>query len=169
MGPCRDVIDVLIDDHRLLEELLDRLDREDRPAEMRVLFLRIAQELAAHETAEHHVVFPAAAALPTPGDELLHLAAEHDEANSLLAEMLGLDPAGLGFAKRASALALELRAHFAAEEELLFPCLRSALDHAALVRLAGDVRTVKHSAPVFPVARGLPLRLPAVRLGARGR
>lgn len=151
MGETRDVIDVLLDDHRLLDELLERLDREDRPAEMRLLFLRIAHELAAHEAAEHDVVFPAArAALSDPSHALLDLAAEHEEANSLLTEMLQLDPAGLGFAKRASALVLELRAHFAAEEELLFPQLRSALAPGELAALADDMRAVKRSAPVFP-------------------
>jgi iron-sulfur cluster repair protein YtfE (RIC family) len=151
MGEPHDVIDLLLDEHRLLDELLGRLDREDRPAEMRVLFFRIADELAAHEAAEHDVVFPAArAALPSPGHALLDLAAEHEEANSLLAEMVQLDPSGLGFVKRASALVLELRAHFAAEEELLLPQLRSALTPAELTALADDVRAVKRSAPVFP-------------------
>jgi hemerythrin superfamily protein len=151
MGESHDVIDVLLDDHRLLEELLERLDREDRPAEMRLLFFRIANELAAHEAAENDVVFPAArAARSSPSQGLLDLAAEHVEANSLLAEMLRLDPSGLGFAKRASALVLELRAHFAAEEQLLFPQLRSALDAGELAVLADEVRAAKRSAPVFP-------------------
>jgi hemerythrin superfamily protein len=151
MGDPHDVIDVLIDDHRLLDDLLERLDREERPDEMRVLFLRIAHELAAHETAENQVVFPAAqAALPSPGHALLDLAAEHTEANLLLAEMLQLDPAGLGFVKRASALVFELRAHFRAEEEFLFPQLRSALGPLELSRLADDVRAIKRTAPVFP-------------------
>lgn len=78
MGVTYDVIDVLLDDHQLLEGLLERLDREERPAEMRVLFFRIADELAAHEAAECDVLFPAArAALPSPGQALLDLAAEH--------------------------------------------------------------------------------------------
>jgi hypothetical protein len=96
-------------------------------------------------------LFPAArAALLSPGGALLDLAAEHDEANSLLREMLQAGPAGLGFAKRASALILELRAHFAAEEEILFPQLRSALTPAELAQLAEDVRSAKRSASVFP-------------------
>jgi hemerythrin superfamily protein len=149
----RDVVDVLIEDHRLLEDLLSRLDAEDRPTQMRLLFLRIADALAAHEAAEHSVVFPAAAsAVSAPSDALLRLAAEHDEVNSLLAEMLALEPGGLGFAKRASALIVELRAHFAAEEEQLFPRLRSALSPETLAGLADDVRAIKRSAPMFPAA-----------------
>jgi hemerythrin superfamily protein len=122
------VIELLLRDHRLLTQLLDRLDTEDRPAEMHALFLRIAGELAAHEAAEEDVVFPAAlAAIPVDQPEVRDLMAGHEEVNSLLAEMLQLDPASFGFLKRASALVLDLRAHFAAEEEVLFPLLRSVL------------------------------------------
>src|SRR5207302_5708659 len=47
-----DVIEALVRDHRLLNELLERLDDDDQSAEMHALFLRIAEELAAHEAAE---------------------------------------------------------------------------------------------------------------------
>lgn len=150
-----DVIEVLSGDHRLISELLGRLDAEDRPAEMRSLFLRIAGELAAHEAAEHDVVFPAAlAATPADRDEVLELMAGHHEVNSLLAEMLRLDPAGFGFLKRASALVVDLQEHFAAEEEVLFPHLRSVLEPGERAELAARVRAAKRSAPMFPAAFG---------------
>ena len=138
MGEAQDVIDVLREDHRLLRELLIRLDREDRPAEMRRLFFRIAGELAAHEAAEDQIVVPAG------------LAAEHDEVNSLMTEMLRLNPAGFGFLKRASALVVELQDHLAEEEEVLFPRLRRLLSPGELVELAIQVRMARYGAPIFP-------------------
>lgn len=153
MEEISDAIDLLIDDHRYMEALLDQLDLEDDPAEVRRLFMRIAGELAAHEAAEHDVVFPAAlATVPSGRREVHELIGEHEEVNSLLAEMLALDPSGAGFAKRAGALALELRAHFTEEEELLFPALRAALEPAVLVGIATRVRAAKRSAPMFPAA-----------------
>lgn len=153
MDEIPDAIDVLIDDHRFMEVLLDQLDVEDDPAEMRRLFARLAGELAAHESAENDVVFPAArAAVPTGRREVHKLTGEHEEVNSLLAEMLVLDPSGAGFAKRAGALVLELRAHFAEEEEVLFPALRAALEPAVLAGLANRIRAVKRTAPMFPAA-----------------
>lgn len=153
MSAPYDVIDVLTEDHRVLRELLEQLDREDRPAEMRALFLRIVREFAAHEAAEHDVVFPAArAAAPAARTTLHDLAAEHDEVDSLLDEMLHLDPAGFGFVKRASALILELQAHFLEEEDLLFPQLRSVLDPAERAELAVLVRAAKRSARAVPAA-----------------
>ena len=151
MADPLDVIEMLTADHRLMNSLLDRLDAEDHPAEMHRLFLRIADALAAHEAAEHDVVFPAAlAALPDDDREVLDLIAGHDEVNSLLAEMLHLDPSGFGFLKRASALIFDLQAHFAAEENVLFPRLRAVLDPAERAWLAARVRVAKHAAPVFP-------------------
>lgn len=153
MDEISDAIDLLIEDHRYIEVLLERLDLSDDPAEMRGLFIRIAGDLAAHESAERDVVFPAArAAVPSGRRDVHELTGEHEEVNSLLAEMLTLDPSSAGFAKRACALVLELRAHFAEEEEVLFPALRAALEPAVLVGLATRVRAAKRSAPMFPVA-----------------
>jgi hemerythrin superfamily protein len=153
MAELSDAIDLLIDDHRYMEVLLDRLDLEDDPHEMRMLFLQVADVLAAHEAAEHAVIFPAAqSAVPSGRRDVHELVGEHEEVNSLLAEMLTIDATSAGFAERASALALELRAHFAAEEEVLFPALRAALEPTELTELATHLRAAKRSAPMFPVA-----------------
>ena len=65
--------------------------------------------------------------------------------------MRGLDPSCLGFTKRASALLLELEAHFAGEEEL-FAELRMVLAPAELATLADRARAAKACAPAFPPA-----------------
>jgi hemerythrin superfamily protein len=153
MDEIRDAVEVLIEDHRYIEVLLEQFDLQDDPAEMRRLFFRIAGELAAHEAAEQDVVFPPArAAVPSGRRDVHELTREHEEVNSLLAKMLTLDPSCAAFAKRAGALVLELRAHFAEEEELLFPALRAALEPSVLAGLATRVRAAKRSAPMFPVA-----------------
>ena len=54
-----DVIDLLLRDHRLIDGLAEQLDAADDPAEIRRLFMRIVEELTAHEAAEQEVVFPA--------------------------------------------------------------------------------------------------------------
>jgi hypothetical protein len=94
MAELSDAIDLLLDDHRYMEVLMDRLDQESDPEEMRTLFLRIAGELAAHE--------------------------------------------------------VELRAHFAEEEEILVPAMRAAIEPAALEELGLRVRAAKRTARIFP-------------------
>jgi hypothetical protein len=151
-----DVVDLLVEDHRRLEGVLDRLDREQDPTELRSLYLQVVGDLASHEACEQQVVFPALrASVPAAGTGLIACLDEHEEINSLLDEMRGLDPSCYGFMKRASALILELRAHFAEEEEL-FGRLRAALDPADLTDLARRAQEAKSCAPAFPPAAATP-------------
>ena len=67
-----DAIELLLRDHRLIDGLAEQLDTVDDPAEIRRLYLRIVEELAAHEAAEQEVVFPAfRAALEMADDNTL--------------------------------------------------------------------------------------------------
>ncbi len=150
-GEADDVIELLTRDHGVLRDLLARLDQEDDPAQLSVLFLRIVDELAGHEAAEQQIVYPAfRAALPTEERETLHRLGEHEEINELLAEMRFLTSGDAGFDKRASALCLELEAHFATEEGEVFPRLRASVSHEDLVELGQRAAAVKASAPAFP-------------------
>src|SRR5262245_54426624 len=47
-----DVIELLLQDHRMISGLAEELDRTDDPAEISRLYLRIVDELFAHEAAE---------------------------------------------------------------------------------------------------------------------
>ena len=152
MDESHDVVDLLVQDHRRLEGLLDRLDREQDPSELRSIYLQIVGELAAHEACEQQVVFPAVrASVPAAATDVVASLGQHEEINSLLDEMVALDPSCFGFMKRASALALELRAHFGEEEEV-FDRLRAALKPAELADLARRARIAKSCAPAFPPA-----------------
>lgn len=152
MADAHDVVDLLTEDHRHLEGLLERLDRAQDPTELRSTYLQLVGELAAHEACEQQVVFPALrASVPAAAPDMHACLGQHEEINSLLDEMRGLDPSCYGFMKRTSALLLELQAHFAEEEEL-FGRLREALDPAELADLAQKARTAKCGAPAFPPA-----------------
>jgi hemerythrin superfamily protein len=151
MAESLDVIELLIQDHRVMGQLLEQLDEEEQPDKQRLLYLRLVDLLSTHEAAEQEVVFPAfRLAFPAAGREAANRLAEHEEVNELLAEMRGLTPAGLGFEKRASALILELQNHFLNEEESAFPRLQAALSHEQLLELARRVEAVKRRAPAFP-------------------
>jgi hypothetical protein len=61
-----------------------------------------------------------------------------------------LAPDGFGFAKRASALLLEVNSHFLFEEETVFARMRSAMTQRELAELAAHAVRVKTHAPAFP-------------------
>jgi hemerythrin superfamily protein len=160
-----DAIELLIQDHRVIDQLLQELDVETDPDHLRVLYLRLVGLLSAHEEAEQQVLFPAfRAALPASGQEATNRVAEHEEVNELLAGMRGLAPDSAGFEKRTSALILELQSHFQTEEESVFPYLHAALTRGELMEMAGRIEAVKRHAPAFPE----PERAPAAHPGAAG-
>lgn len=151
MTESPDVVDLLTADHRAIGKLLDELDAAEAPEDIRRLYLRIAAELAAHEAAEQQVVFPAlAAASGEGGDGEADRLGEHEEINDLLDEMRELPPSGYAFAKRSSALALDVRAHFECEEDYVFPRLRTVLSPDRLAALASQAEQAKEAAPAFP-------------------
>jgi iron-sulfur cluster repair protein YtfE (RIC family) len=147
-----DAVELLLRDHRLIGGLAEQLDTVDDPAEIRSLYLRIVEELAAHELAEQEVVFPAVrAALEMTGDDTLaHRMGEHEELNETLAEMRGLAPDGFEFTKRGSALLLELNGHFLREEESVFALMRATMTPDELAELGSRVVAVKAHTPAFP-------------------
>jgi hypothetical protein len=150
-----DAVELLLRDHRLIDGLAEQLDTVDDPAEIRRLYLRIVEELAAHEAAEQEVVFPAfRAALENAGDDILaNRMGEHEELNETLAEMRSLAPDGFEFTKRGSALLLEIKGHFLREEESVFARMRATMSADELAVLGSRVIVVKQHAPPFPADR----------------
>ena len=147
-----DAIELLLQDHRLIDGLAEQLDATDDPAEIRRLFLRIVDELAAHEAAEQEVVFPAFRAVLGMSDDhtLADRMGEHEELNELLAEMRSLAPDCLGFIKRGSALLLEIEGHFLREEESVFARMRASFSAHELAELGRQALAVKQRSPAFP-------------------
>ena len=147
-----DAIELLLRDHQLIEGLVEQLDATDDPAETRGVFLRIVEQLAAHEAVEQQVVFPAfRASLENAGDDTVaHRMGEHEELNELLSEMRSLAPDGFGFTKRESAFVLEIKEHFRREEETVFARMRATFSAVQLVELADRALAVKRHAPAFP-------------------
>lgn len=147
-----DIIELLERDHRSINELVERLDTASDPAEIRGLYLRVVEDLSAHEAAEQQVLFPAfrARCATASGDILAHRMGEHEEMNEMLAEMRNLAPDGYAFIKRGSALLLEIKAHFLLEEETVFDRMRWAFDRQELIELGERIAAVKQHSPAFP-------------------
>ena len=150
-----DAVELLLRDHRLIDGLAEELDTVDDPAEIRRLYLRIVDELAAHEAAEQEVVYPAfRSALEIAGDDTLaRRIGEHEELNETLAEMRSLAPDSLDFTKRGSALLLEIQGHFLREEESVFARMRATMSAEELADLGSRVIVAKRHAPAFPADR----------------
>lgn len=140
-----DVIDLLERDHRMIDELAERLDTEDDPDEIRRLYVRIVEALTVHEEIEQEVLFPAFLTLIHSSSDttLERRLGEHAELNDLLAEMRGLDPNDYAFIKRGSALLLEVEGHFAREEDSVFARMRAECAAEELAVLGARALAIK--------------------------
>lgn len=143
MAEPQDLIDLLVEDHERMRDLLERLDCEEDPERVRPLFLELAEALVAHEAMEHEVLFPA---LGAGVHEVHEREGEHEEINQLLEEMRTLSTTGFGFLKRTCAVVLELREHFETEETVLFPMARLALTPEERVELGRRAAVVRDGA-----------------------
>ena len=136
-----DAIDLITEDHRLLETLFARLTEDD--VDRLALVAEITARLTAHARAEEQEVYPAIKkAAAAEADEVDHAYDEHLEAEHELRKVRNL----IGsphFAEAVEAFVAAVTHHVQEEESDVLPALREAVDAATLRRLGeafADVR-----------------------------
>jgi hypothetical protein len=134
-GPTPDVLDVLVQEHLDVEDLLNRLRLAD-VAERRDLADRLIAHLVRHSVVEEMFVYPTAVNYLVDGDEVVaHDLAEHEQLEGMLRELEGLDAGDQRFLGIVLDLQTSLAQHFADEEAQHFAQLRFAVPGDELVRL----------------------------------
>jgi hemerythrin superfamily protein len=144
----RDVISLLIQDHREVDELLVRLEElaDDEPvctgAEARTVAGQVVMELTGHWAAEQRYLYPLVRERVPRGVALAERdSVEQAETEDDLRALDLLDPAEHEFWGRVAVLADRVRAHVRDEECELFPLVRDAVPRTVLVELACRVGT----------------------------
>lgn len=163
----QDVISILVQDHREVEELFVRLeelasargavptnrdgdDDDDKP-EAKVVAEQVVMELVRHAVAEEQYVYPAIREHLPGGNEFAEKEiAEHAEAEQTMKALEKLDPDDAEFWTRIHALMAEIREHIAGEENEMFPALRAAVSEERLIELGEKVEKAKKMAPTRP-------------------
>jgi hemerythrin superfamily protein len=124
-----DVIDLILDDHRLFEELLRQLRDETNDREgLRAILSRV---LVAHAEAEEKVVYPQFRRKPAiDSDEAEHGKHEHDEGHEALLDVLEIKDTGSeDFGEAIKALSEAVHHHLDEEErEILNPARHDLSD-----------------------------------------
>jgi hemerythrin superfamily protein len=132
----RDIIEMLIADHRTADELFDRfekLDDDDDDGERQETVERIIRHLTVHIAVEEQVFYPRVRQLGTEvGDEALEGLEEHHLLKITMAELEGMQPSDERFDAKVDVLIEQARHHHQEEEEELFPDVRERLDAATL-------------------------------------
>ena len=128
-----DVVDLILQDHRQVEELFEKLksDPEQRAGLVPVL----TTLLTAHSRAEEAEVYPAAAKAGGE-DDVEHSQEEHVEADRLLARLAECDPGSSEFDAALEDVVKAITHHVEEEESTVLPGMRERMGEDELNRLA---------------------------------
>jgi hemerythrin superfamily protein len=147
----KDVIDVLVTDHREALELVEQIKGSTDTEQRRDLTDSLIAELVRHSVAEEMHVYPAMKEHMPSGDEAVeHDVEEHKELEATMKKLESADASGTEFAGHLAELERILRDHVEDEEDKHFPQLRQAVPADLLVELKGKVETAKKLAPTRP-------------------
>ncbi len=122
-----DVVDLILNDHRELERLFDRLLNE--PDQRAGLVPVMSTLLFAHSRAEESEVYPAAREAGIEED-VEHSQKEHLEADQLAEKVAATDPDSDDFAAVLKELVDAVKHHMEEEEETVLPGIRRRIDDA---------------------------------------
>src|SRR3954452_11055193 len=151
----RDVIEILEQDHREVEEMFRELEglrgasTDDARSRRKELTEQVTIELVRHSVAEEVLVYPKVEAKVSK-EEAEHAREEHAEAEETLQRLEKLDADDPAFDDELATLMKEIRHHIEDEEEQMFAHMRQVIDADELRTLGARVEAFKKVAPTRP-------------------
>lgn len=146
-------VDLLIEDHRRVEELFTQFEELTERAEkgQAELAEKITRELVTHAAIEEQIFYPAVrAGMPDHDFDVREGLEEHHVMELLLAEIADLDSTDDRFRPKMMVLIENTRHHVEEEEEDLFPSVRDQMDDETLEELGEAMEKARKSAPTRP-------------------
>jgi len=151
----RDVIEVLEQDHREVEEMFAELESlrgastDEAKSRRKDLTEQVTIELVRHSVAEEVIVYPRVESKVSE-EEVEHARKEHAEAEETLQRLEKLDADDPSFDDELATLMEEIRHHIDDEEGEMFAHMRQKLDPEELRKLGASVEAFKKVAPTRP-------------------
>lgn len=146
-----DVIELLEHDHREVEQMFTEYEQATDPQERRTIADKIIIELVRHSEAEEQAVYPMIRSHIENGDSIVeHEIDEHSQAERLMKELDGMDPANPEFGVLMQQLMTAINEHVAEEENVVFPQFRQTVSPEELDKLGKTVQALKKIVPTHP-------------------
>lgn len=147
-----DMIDILVADHRDVEEIMIELERGVVDGEERRRLTDVLiSELVRHSVAEAAYLYPTARVVLPDGDRVADREiAEHADAEEIMKALERLDVADSQFSASPSLLFALVRRHVEEGETMLFPRLRHVTSADDLRELGRKIEAIKRFAPTRP-------------------
>ena len=151
MADAVDGIQVLINDHRTVEDLFSQYERATEPAEQTRIAHRVIHELAVHGEIEELLFYPRVRTTLADGndlaDEAIH---EHVEIKQTLNDLDKMSAEDDGFDAKMRELMAEVRHHVEEEETEMFPKIRENMAADQLEKLGTSLQGAKAIVPTRP-------------------
>jgi len=148
-----DVIDVLMTDHREVEEMFAELEGLFGPGadteRRRQVTDEVTIELVRHSVAEEVAVYPRVKD-KVSAEEAERAKREHAEAEETMKRLEKMDSDDPRFEAEIRTLMTEIREHVAEEEGQMFPHMRTVFTDEELVDMGRHVSAIKKMAPTRP-------------------
>jgi len=137
-GPAPGATDLLVHQHRLVEELFERLESAKKGFDRTLC--ELADDLTAHISIEEELFYPAVRKVNP--DLILEGLEEHAMGRFALERLLGTKGTDKSLKARLKALRELMTTHHHEEERDLFPAVRRAMSDAALAKLGAKMSTL---------------------------
>jgi hypothetical protein len=151
----RDVIEILEQDHREVEEMFAELESlrgastEEAKSRRKDVTEQVTIELVRHSVAEEVLVYPSVED-KVSAEEVEHAREEHAEAEETLQRLEKLDADDPAFDDELATLMAEIRHHIEDEEGEMFAHMRRQMDADELRKMGARVEAFKKVAPTRP-------------------
>jgi hemerythrin-like domain-containing protein len=138
----KDPFDILIEDHKQLLSILDRMAvaPADSTMQRSRLFLMLKRKLAKHALAEEDVVYPLLHSQSEQAAQSKHLYDDHADLKILLFQLEDLVKSGQDWSEPVRSFRDLIRRHIDEEEQQVFPRLRALLGEDRLPKVSGQIR-----------------------------
>lgn len=146
-----EAIQLLTQQHRLLETLLGETLKSNNAQEKLNHFKKAADKLSIHIHIEEQVFYPAVHANRNE-DILLESLEEHLSLKRLLSDLLELKPDHTTFEPKMKVLKEQAEHHHKEEEENLFPKVKKALSESQRVELGAQMEALQSQLQQQPAA-----------------
>jgi hemerythrin superfamily protein len=146
-----DVIDVLTEDHRRVNELFRRVQIAEKAETIDEITKEIVHELSVHAAVEEQFVYPLVrVTVDDGGDTADHAIEEHAEAKRLLADLEKQDAGSTEHRTTMDQLIDSVRHHVEEEENEMFAQLRESTDAGTREKVGTIVEQAKAVVPTHP-------------------
>jgi hemerythrin superfamily protein len=140
-GPSPGATDLLVHQHRLVEELFERLESSKRGFDQTLH--ELADDLTAHISIEEQLFYPTVRRANP--DLILEGLEEHAMGRFALQRLLGTKASDKSLKTRLKALKELMTNHHREEEHDLFPAVRRLMSDAALQKLGAKMQALFHT------------------------